>query len=145
MTYIENSIAALQLQGYKVTTPRISVLKVLDECVHPVSSYEVHDLLGKKSGINVVTIYRVLDLLQSLQLVHRVASLSKTGYMKCHLSDFSGCHHLLVCRKCYGIQEFAAPDFCRKSMKVPPTMEFEPEGHLYEIIGLCKSCLSVTP
>src|SRR4030042_2770602 len=99
MSQIHSALQVLRSKGYKVTEPRKRVLKVLAEMQNPVSPYEIQEILQRKGEyLNHVTIYRVLELLCSLNLAHKV--LLAGGFVQCTLGECEGCHRFVVCRQC---------------------------------------------
>src|SRR4030042_3391480 len=109
--WLNYSLEALRSNGYKITRPRRKVLDILDQMDKPSSPYGIQKLLQEDgSYLDHVTIYRILALLCSLKLVHRVLSVG--GFKKCTLSNEEGCHRYMICRICGGLQEFADKALC---------------------------------
>ena len=123
----------LKSDGYKITSAREDVIRTLDEAKKSISPYEIQEIL-KQAGTDykVITIYRVLDLLSKLDLVHRIYSIN--GYMKCD-SDHQHAHKFLVCESCHDIQsidiEEEKPLFANK---------FTASKKINEVLGLCSKC-----
>ena len=135
----QDAIRVLQTQGYKVTKPRRQVLEVLKGTQKPVSPYDIQRLLREQGKhLNHVTIYRILDLLCSLNLAHKV--LSNGGFVKCTLGEKEGCHRFTVCRQCGAIKEFADKGLCQEEDKFAESRGFHTEYHLSESSGLCSDC-----
>ena len=88
--------------------------------------------------LNHVTIYRILDLLCSLNLAHKM--LSGGGFVKCSLDAVEGCHRFMVCQDCGAIQEFADEGLCQKENEFARNLGFHTEHHLSEFSGLCSRC-----
>jgi Fur family zinc uptake transcriptional regulator len=115
------------------------VLEVLAEAQRPVSPYDIQEILaGNGKHLNHVTIYRVLGLLCSLNLAHKVSSLG--GFVRCTLDTRAGCHRFLTCRECGAFQEFADKALCDEEKEIARDMGFYTEQHLAESVGLCYSC-----
>src|SRR4030042_1636532 len=99
--------------GYKATRPRKLVLEVLEEIEKPLSPYDIQGILRQRGKyLSHVTIYRILDLLCSLNLAHKM--LSSGGFVGCSLDAMEGCHRFMVCQGCGAIQEFADEGLCQK-------------------------------
>jgi len=136
---VEESIRTLQARGHKATKPRKLVLEILEETEKPLSPYDVQELLRQRGKhLNHVTIYRVLDLLCSLNLAHKM--LSDGGFVKCNLDNAEGCHRFMVCQQCGTIQEFADKELCREENNLARDLGFHTEHHLSEFSGLCSRC-----
>jgi len=136
---VQNSIRILQAQGHKATRPRKLVLEVLEETEKPLSPYDIQGVLRARGKyLNHVTIYRILDLLCSLNLAHKM--LSSGGFVKCSLDNIEGCHRFMVCQQCGAIQEFADKRLCQGENKFARNLGFHTEYHLSEFSGLCSRC-----
>lgn len=136
---VHESIRILQAQGYKATRPRKLVLGVLEEIDRPLSPYEIQEVLRARGKyLNHVTIHRILDLLCSLNLAHKVLSSGK--FVKCSLNAIEGCHRFMVCQHCGAIQEFADKKLCQEENNLAQNLGFHTEYHLSEFSGLCSRC-----
>src|SRR4030042_2353974 len=139
MSFVKYSIQVLRSKGYKVTRPRKEVLEAVESATAPVSPYDISRRVQQQGKhLDHVAIYRVLDLLCSLNLVHKV--LSRGGFVKCGLLDEPGCHRFLVCRECGVLQEFTDEALCYQESQIARRMGFYPEHHLTESSGLCQRC-----
>jgi Fe2+ or Zn2+ uptake regulation protein len=135
----QDSIRALQARGHKATKPRKLVLQILEEAREPLSPYDIQGLLHQRGKhLNHVTIYRILGLLCSLNLAHKI--LSGGGFVKCKLDHLEGCHRFMVCQQCGTIQEFADEELCREENDLARDLGFHTEHHLSEFSGLCSRC-----
>jgi len=104
-----------------------------------VSPYDLQRALGQGGErLDHVTIYRVIELLQQLNLVHKVLSVG--GYVRCTLEKGGGCHGYLVCRGCGKLQEFADESLCHKEDELAARLGFRAERHMTEFSGLCSVC-----
>jgi Fur family zinc uptake transcriptional regulator len=136
---VQDSIRMLQLQGFKATKPRKLVLEILEEADTPLSPYDIQELLRQRGKhLNHVTIYRILDLLCSLNLAHKM--LSGGGFVKCSLDDAESCHRFMICQQCGAIREFADRGLCQEENNVAQNLGFHTEHHLSEFSGLCSQC-----
>ena len=139
MSFVDYSIRVLRSRGYKVTGPRREVLEAVERATAPVSPYDIGRMMEQGGRhLDHVTIYRVLGLLCSLNLVHKV--LTRGGFVKCDLLDEPGCHRFLVCRQCGVLQEFTDEALCYQESQIARRMGFHSEHHLTESSGLCQRC-----
>jgi Fur family zinc uptake transcriptional regulator len=136
---IQSSLQILRRSGHKVTQPRKLVLRVLAQAEKPVSPYDIQETL-KKEGVhlNHVTIYRILDLLCSLRLAHKV--LLFNGFVLCNLGEKEGCHRFMVCRECGALKEFADKGLCEEETEIARELGFRTEQHFSEVSGVCAEC-----
>ncbi len=131
--FIEQAQKRLQSQGYKITTARQDVLQILTVDKQAYSAYQIKDLLeAKGKEYKVITIYRVLNLLSQLDLVHKIHSIN--SFVKCD-SDHKHQHKFLVCKECHEIKKLEAA----KSTKL---VDFEVIEEITEILGICANCMS---
>ncbi len=136
---VQGSIRILQSQGYKATRPRKLVLEILEEIEKPLSPYDIQEILrARGKHLNHVTIYRILDLLCSLNLAHKVLSSGK--YVRCSLDTMGGCHRFMVCQYCGVIREFADKELCQEENEFARSFGFHTEHHFSEFSGLCSRC-----
>jgi len=136
---VRDSIRILQARGYKATRPRKLVLKVLEELKEPLSPYDIQDVLrARGKHLSHVTIYRILDLLCSLNLAHKM--LSSGGFVKCSLHAAEGCHRFMICQDCGAIQEFADKGLCQGENEFARNLGFHTQYHISEFSGLCSRC-----
>jgi len=141
MSFTEYAVRALRDGGYKVTKPRKQVLEAIEKAAGPMSPYDIGRAMeGQGEHLDQVTIYRVINLLCSLNLVHKV--FSRGGYVRCDLLEEEGCHRFLVCRGCGNLQEFRNEALCNQESQIAQKMGFQAEHHVTESSGLCKDCRS---
>jgi len=136
---MKEATGILKRHGYKITAPRKTVISVLGSTKMPLSPYDIQkSLQAEGQNLNHVTIYRVLELLCSLGLAHRV--ITAGGYMRCTLGNKKGCHRYMLCRVCGLVTEFADESLCEKEDEVAKQLGFYTEHHIAEFMGLCSSC-----
>jgi len=139
MSFTEYAVKALRDGGYKVTNPRKQVLEAIEKAEGPMSPYDIGKMTEEEGKhLDQVTIYRVINLLCSLNLVHKV--FSRGGYVRCDLLEEEGCHRFLVCRGCGNLQEFRNEALCSQENQIAQKMGFQAEHHVTESSGLCRDC-----
>ena len=139
MSFTEHAVDVLRQRGFKVTGPRKQVIEAIGKAEGAMSPYDIAKMMEEGGQrLDQVTIYRVINLLCSLNLVHRV--FSQGGYVRCDLLEEEGCHRFLVCRGCGSLQEFRDEALCRQESKAARKLGFHSEHHVVESSGLCKDC-----
>ena len=142
MSQIHGALRVLRSRGYRVTEPRKRVLKVLAEVRSPVSPYDIQEMLQRKGEyLNHVTIYRVLELLCSLNLAHKV--LLAGGFVKCTLGECDGCHRFVICRQCGTLREYSDKALCEEENAIAREFGFQAEHHFSEFSGVCSECIAL--
>ncbi len=139
MSFTEHAVAVLRERGYKVTRPRRQVIEAIGRAEGAMSPNDIGRMMEDGGRhLDQVTIYRVINLLCSLNLVHRV--FSRGGYVRCDLLEEEGCHRFLLCRGCGSLQEFRDEALCRQESEAARKLGFRAEHHVTESSGLCRDC-----
>lgn len=135
---ITNSfISQLKSIGYKLTAPRVEIIKVLSS-TDPLSAQEVFELL-KFKGLNVdlVTAYRTLELFKDLGFVQKVQFEDKTA--RYELTRENEHHHHLICIKCGEIEDVEINEQSLAD-QIEVKSAFKVQRHSLEFFGFCKNC-----
>lgn len=124
MDFVDN----IKNAGYKLTKPRLVVLECLRRNKKPRTPQEIFQVCGR-NGIDLVTVYRTLELFQRIGIVFNEEILGETRYFMAAKG-----HHHIVCRR------------CQKIVCLPCTMEYSvPQGfrkiqHILTLSGICNKC-----
>ena len=137
MSFIQDSLARLRAADYKITGPRQAVLEVLQRAAIPLSAYDIEERIPENIPINVVTIYRVLELFEKLGITHRIHT--KEGFVRCDFEQKKGCHTFAVCDTCGRADEFIE-EKCEMEIMVPKNLPYRSLKHLSEMAGTCDNC-----
>lgn len=130
-------VHALRQAGYRLTKPRLAILRVLQENDAGLNPEEVY-LQGKTicPSLGLVTVYRTLDLLTELGLVRRVHS-----EHRCHSYASAGTdRHYLICLGCHRVIEFPCNGLESLIESVRQRTGYTIIEHLLEFSGLCPEC-----
>jgi Fur family zinc uptake transcriptional regulator len=87
------------------------------------------------------TIYRALDFLQQLGLVHRIVTLN--AYIGCICPGQPHHGQFLICEQCRTLAELDASSISEAIEASASLSGFEPRHQTVEIMGLCPSCREV--
>jgi Fe2+ or Zn2+ uptake regulation protein len=142
--YLEDCKRALKAAGARVTKPRISVILCLSAASKPLSARDVFEQISERSdlvAVDQVTIYRILEMLSDLGLVHQVFPTG--GYMACfHSKCFHAQHVLTRCVKCESIDEIDIPQESVAPMLwyLKNQLGFEADEHVFQMNGVCANC-----
>ncbi|MDB4978461.1 MAG: transcriptional repressor [Candidatus Peribacteria bacterium] len=130
----------LKAQGLRDTQPRRMVMQALIHIQSPASPYDIQKwITAQENTINTVTVYRVLEVFESLGLVHRHPSSGL--YFPCSIPEIKGHHGFLHCTKCHLVEEFHNPELCVIENAIAKKAGFKAKNHLSEIVGVCKGCV----
>jgi len=126
-------------QGEKLTPIRRKVLELLLTSGRATKAYTLLDEMRKiHPGSAPPTVYRALDFLLSLGLVHRVESIN--AFAACH--DLTHCHHgmLLVCQRCGAVSEMHEPEIERVLLDKIKRSGYRLSNDAAELKGVCPDC-----
>lgn len=139
MDYVEYGCDQLKSHGYRVTAPRTRVLRLLNGEDRALSPYDMRNHLRQQGvRMDVVTVYRALEVLERLGLVHRIYSTG--GYVRCRRGDLDGHHHHLVCSQCSRVAEITGDQLDEVVTRVEAESGYRVAGHILELFGLCGAC-----
>jgi len=98
--------------GSRLTVKRQRILELMLVAGTPLSAYEVAAAYNEniETAMPVMSVYRILDFLESEQLVHKLSSTNK--YVACSHIACSHAHEVpqfLICGKCEKVKEIAIP------------------------------------
>ena len=84
--YEEHCLQELRVAGYRITMPRIQVIRALADTSTALSAYAIHERIMESGGrIDVVSVYRILATLQQVGLIHHIGVVD--GYFPCRIGD----------------------------------------------------------
>jgi Fur family zinc uptake transcriptional regulator len=122
----------------RFTAIRRRVLELVWLRHKPVGAYEVLEILQKDGRTAPPTVYRALDFLQQMGLVHRIASLN--SYVGCARPGDPHDGQFLICESCKSLAELDVPAITSAIEKSAEEAGFEARRHTVEIMGLCPRC-----
>jgi len=120
-------INKLKQLGFKLTEPRLKVLKLLEKENSLISARKLHK---KIKNVDRASVYRTLNLLEELNLVNvEIIEKEKLYCLANHP------HHHIICRKCGYTEEFECKDSEFKQFK-----NFKNIHHQLTLTGVCNKC-----
>ena len=122
----------------RFTSLRRRVLELVWRQHKPIGAYEVLELLHKDGSSAPPTVYRALDFLQRLGLVHRIASLN--AFVGCSTPGTPHDGQFLICEACHTLAELNVPSITTAIAESAAKSGFEPRKQMIEIMGLCPKC-----
>jgi len=130
--------ATLKRNGYKLTPQRRAVIGAIassPDHLTPAALYQ--KVRPEYPTIGLVTIYRTLEILTSLELI---CELHAGGSCRSYTTATAGHHHHLICADCGEVIDFSGHYLSELEEKLGRETGFEIEGHLLEFTGRCRSC-----
>jgi Fur family transcriptional regulator, ferric uptake regulator len=138
-SWAEHAQRELARHGHRAGGARAEVLALLAEQDCCVSAQEIHDRLraGRRS-VGLASVYRALDVLASLKLVHR---LDVDGVACFEPADPSGeHHHHAICDRCGKLDPFEDPELERLLHGVGERLGYDLGAHDVVLRGSCPDC-----
>jgi Fur family transcriptional regulator, ferric uptake regulator len=118
--------------------PRLLIYQELSNALSPLSPSEIYQsLLKKKKKIGLTSIYRSLELFESLGMVFKIVNGSTVRYKLCELENH---HHHIVCKACGNVVELNFCDISDWSKKVTESTGYEVVDHELNFYGFCEAC-----
>ena len=84
--YEEHALRELRNAGYRITMPRVQVIRALADTKIALSAYAIHEKITSGGGkIDVVSVYRILTTLQEVGLIHHIGIVD--GYYPSRMAE----------------------------------------------------------
>jgi Fur family ferric uptake transcriptional regulator len=130
----------LRARGFRLTEQRKIIYEILCASYQHISLPEIYNQARQKtSGLNLVTVYRILDFLCELRLVVAAdIGGGKWVYEKAGRVP----HHHLVCRTCGYVQTFEHQVVSGFLDQLLADHQFLVDMDHITLFGLCKHCQS---
>jgi Fe2+ or Zn2+ uptake regulation protein len=135
---------ALKQDGARLTHARLAVIGALAETTRPLSPKDVLSEVKRRSPgepVDLVSIYRTLEKLRQLELVHRVAP--HGAFLPCrHASCGHERHVMMHCRNCAQTKECDIPEAAIRPLLrfLSERWQFGADSHAFQIDGVCEEC-----
>lgn len=128
-----------QARGERLTPIRRKVLGLLVASGRATKAYALLDQMrDMHPGSAPPTVYRALDFLLSVDLIHRIETIN--AFSVCH--DLTHCQHgiLMVCQDCGRVEELHEPKLRKTLMAQVKQSGYRLSGEEIELKGLCPDC-----
>lgn len=129
------------------TAPREAILQLLSGSAKHMSAKEIYTAIHKHApGTGVTTVYRTLDLLHRMGLVHKFAVGDGHRRYEFAANESKEHHHHLICTNCGKILDYS--EFVDEELALVRKIEeklskkhnFAITDHNIEFVGLCPRC-----
>lgn len=130
-------VAHLHAQGYRLTPQRHLILEAVRQAGDHMTPEAVYQLVHRQNpAISRATIYRTLDFLCEMRLIH---ALYWGGQMYYEIAD-EHAHHHLVCRSCGAMDECEHELLQALFEAVEKKHRFTIDMDHVALFGLCRQC-----
>jgi Fur family ferric uptake transcriptional regulator len=139
VTWSEHAHRELARAGHRAGGAREEVLALMAGQTCCLSAQDIHDRLrASGKSIGLASVYRALDVLTQLKLVHRIDVGGTAAYEP---ADPSGAHHHhAICERCGKMDAFADPELERLIHGVAQRLGYDGGGHEVVLRGACPDC-----
>ena len=127
-------------KGARLTPARLQAYAELVSSERPLTAYELIAKLEKrqKKKIAPLTVYRHLDFLITVGLVHRLES--NQSYLPCDHPEHAHESQYLMCTSCGHVDELESKRIENLLSKLADQHGFQPSNSVVEVTGLCGNC-----
>ena len=146
MACLETSLARARARfdahGLRLTELREAVLRILAEDHKALGAYDIIERLRARGRVIApISVYRILDVLLEVGLVHRIES--RSAYVACHGSHEgdSGPLLFLVCNGCGRVAETSDGGLAEMLAERADKAGFTVQDSVIEVSGHCRDCL----
>jgi Fur family zinc uptake transcriptional regulator len=137
---LDRAKARCQEKGIKWTALRERVFLHVTASHRPIGAYElIESLAGEGKRLTPVSVYRILEVLQSAGVVHRLES--RNAFYACMSAHEAGLRTVsLICGECDCVTEAEAPEAFQAIGEAAGALNFKPRDMLIEVTGTCGAC-----
>jgi Fe2+ or Zn2+ uptake regulation protein len=138
-SYEEQCLRVLRGAGFRITMPRVQVIRALADTTRALSAYQIHEKILYSGGkIDVVSVYRILSTLQDIGLIHHIGVVD--GYYPSRLQSKNGKRSEVVVDERTGdVKELVVPESVFDAIHEQARREgFEVASIKIELTGLIR-------
>lgn len=140
-TALEHAVKICKEKNARLTATRKQVLKFIWESHKPIGAYDLLPKLGE-AGFNSAppTVYRALDFLLEMQLIHRINSLN--AFIGCSNPEDIHANCFFICEDCGAAQEINSEPLITMRLKLEKELGLKINEQIAEFAGTCPNCQS---
>ncbi len=137
---VSRAEAICEREGQRFTGLRRQVFKLVWANHEPVTAYDLlKELRREKGNAEPPTVYRALEFLQHLGLVHRIESLN--AYIGCDHPDREHVSQFMICVHCNQAVEITDDGTMTSAILAKADeLGFQVHSQTVEVAGTCRSC-----
>lgn len=126
----------------RLTATREQVLRLVWQSHRPLGAYELLDMLSNASDKRIAppTVYRALEFLLEVGLIHRINSLN--AYIGCPEPSTTHPSYFFICTGCNNAQECSSDTLHQQVQQAGDSMGFSIQQQWLEVLGVCQDCQS---
>lgn len=136
-------VSALDNAGYRLTGPRRALADLIsarDGAAFTAADL-VADVRARRLGIGRATVFRAIDILETVGAVERIDLLNgEHAYVACRPAH----HHHVICSRCGSATEISDLGLGGFAREVARRTGYRVDEHRVELFGLCPACQRAT-
>jgi Fur family zinc uptake transcriptional regulator len=124
----------------RLTRIREDVFTLIWQSHRPIGAYQIQDQLAQQWGKRVAppTVYRAIEFLSVLNLIHRIPSLN--AFIGCPFPNSAHSHLFLICENCGSVAEMSHHGVNTLLQTASEKAQFTLQSQCLELFGLCPQC-----
>ncbi len=131
--------ASLKEKNLRLSRPRLLIYGELADSNSPVTPQELYRRLRNKNwNIGLTSIYRSLELFESLGIAFKITS--APSIVRYKICEVRAHHHHIICKTCGEVVELDFCDISEWSKKVMKSTGFQVTDHHLDFYGFCNTC-----
>jgi Fur family ferric uptake transcriptional regulator len=140
-SWVEFAESELRRAGHRSSMPRSAVLELIGRQRCVLSATEIADeLRAGGQAVGVATVYRTLELLESMKLLQRLDAGGGAARYEPALPGGEHHHHHLVCERCGRVTPFEDEGLERAIERLASRLEHRVGEHDVILRGTCPEC-----
>lgn len=136
---IEHWKTTLHQNEYRVTQPRLQVMRILVDSETPLTPQEIYQLsLELDSPPGIASVYRTLEMLDDLGLIQQI---HQPGGCHAICPAVEGHKHLLICTSCGQMHVVEGNEEISEYIRlIEEQTGYKVEEHWLQLFGTCQNC-----
>lgn len=138
---MEHAEAELRRAGHRASAPRSAVIELIGRQRCVLSAADIaHELRSAGQQVGVATVYRTLELLESMRLVQRLDVGGSSARFEPALPGGEHHHHHLICDSCGLVTPFEDPKLELAIEELGERLDYVVGDHDVILRGQCPNC-----
>jgi Fur family peroxide stress response transcriptional regulator len=138
MQQLEELVASLREEGFRITPQRIAIVEYLLKTEDHPSAEHIHKTIQKKYPmVSLSTVYKTLDLLKEKKLVNEIEVEGEARF-DAHTDE----HINLVCMNCGKIDDIDEDSLKEIQIRAARKSKYMIVKGSFELFGYCNNCKS---
>ena len=135
----EQIIKICKKNKWRLTEPRLEVLRIISLSKNPIKAYDILKKLANKiKNPKPPTAYRAIQFWQKHKFIHRIESLN--AYTACEAQHLHNGSQFMICDSCGKVIESHICDLPSVILESIKKKTFKPTKWNLEINGVCNQC-----